>query len=104
MFTRRRRITLALLTLCVVSAAVPAKNIDRVERPSAEQSLLTALEAPPPATRIDLSDLSSYYVSPKQQAAKEAFDQGRYALTLKLLESEGDAEWLRYLRALCDMK
>ncbi len=64
-------------------------------------------EAPPPAPapvvrgrRYGVEDLSPYFAEGPLKEAKEAFDKGRYAQARTLLDGQGDALPVRYLRAL----
>jgi soluble lytic murein transglycosylase len=62
------------------------------------------LEAPPPETplgaRYEASDLTPYFMNGKAAQAKAEFDRGHFAKAAALLEAEGSALPVRYLRAL----
>ncbi len=90
----------------------PPPDAEKVPVPSGYVEVLNPAfpnAAPPPplvvkprdlGPRYGLEDLAPYFAEGKQKEAREAFEKGQYLKARTLLEKEGDAPPVRYLRAL----
>lgn len=74
----------------------PAFPLPRVTPPSKEEAKAEA----PRGKAYGVEELAPYFAEGKKKEAKAAFDRGFYLKARELLQREGDAAPVRYLRAL----
>jgi tetratricopeptide (TPR) repeat protein len=101
MVIRTRQFSL-LSALCALSCAltVPA------QMESATVALVPAAPAVAPSQPVELQtevelETARYFTEGALKEAKDAFDRGNFKTAQKLLEDQGDADHVRFLRAMC---
>ncbi|XXF80977.1 transglycosylase SLT domain-containing protein [Myxococcaceae bacterium GXIMD 01537] len=87
--------------------APPAPGYVEVPNPAFPRPVATVAVVARPVDlgpRYGLEDLAPYFAEGRKKEAREAFDKGQYLKARALLEREGDAAPVRYLRALAAVR